>query len=218
MTVDNDRARDIFRTAYENRYTWDSNFPGYTTDLQLKQGEEVYHAKICVKGDLSFEITDVEDEKIRESLTHHMRDIVTHRKRSSFETTHGKSSFTMGETDATGAVEIFVKGESMGSNYRVRGQEICQVGRVVGPMAFAIDTTRSLDTGEGYISIAYKAIFRDSKTNELKGERGFQETYDKFGNYYLPTRQIIEAIDKDGQKTPIEFIFTNIKLLELAVV
>jgi hypothetical protein len=218
MTVNNDRARAIFRTAYENRYTWDSNFPGYTTDLQLTQGEEVYHGKVCVKSNFSVEITGIKDEKVLESLNHHMRDIVTHRKRSSFEAAHGKSSFSMGETDATGAVEIFVKGESMGSNYRVRGKEICQVGRVMGPMAFAIDTAQSLDTGEGYISIAYKAIFRDSKTNELKGEREFQETYEKFGNYYLPTRQIIESIDKDGQKTPIEFRFTNNKLLELAVV
>jgi hypothetical protein len=218
MTADNDRAREIFRTAYENRYTWDNNFPGYTTDLQLKQGEETYQAKVCVKEDFSVEITGIEDEKVKESLSHHMRDIVTHRKRSSFENTHGKNSFSLGETDDTGALEIFVKGDSMGSNYRVRGKEICQVSRVMGAMAFTIDTAKSLDTGNGYISIGYSAIFRDSKTDELKGKREFQETYEKFGNYYLPTKQIIEAIDKDGQKTPIEFNFTNIQLLELAVI
>jgi hypothetical protein len=218
MTANNDRAQEIFRTAYENRYTWDDNFPGYTTDLQLKQGEEIYQAKVCVKEDFSVEITGIEDEKVKESLSHHMRDIVTHRKRSSFENTHGKNSFSLGETDDTGAIEIFVKGDSMGSNYRVRGKEICQVSRVMGPMAFTIDTAKSLDTGSGYISIGYSAIFRDSKTNELKGKREFQETYEKFGNYYLPTKQIIEAIDKEGQKTPIEFNFTNIQLLELAVI
>lgn len=218
MTANNDRAQEIFRTAYENRYTWDDNFPGYTTDLQLKQGEEIYQAKVCVKEDFSVEITGIEDEKVKESLSHHMRDIVTHRKRSSFENTHGKNSFSLGETDDTGAIEIFVKGHSMGSNYRVRGKEICQVSRVMGPMAFTIDTAKSLDTGSGYISIGYSAIFRDSKTNELKGKREFQETYEKFGNYYLPTKQIIEAIDKEGQKTPIEFNFTNIQLLELAVI
>ena len=30
-----------FRAAYENRYTWDSDFPGYTTKLELKQGDEI---------------------------------------------------------------------------------------------------------------------------------------------------------------------------------
>ncbi|MBE9070594.1 DUF3386 family protein, partial [Leptolyngbya cf. ectocarpi LEGE 11479] len=33
MTAVQLSARDIMRAAYENRYTWDSNFPGYTTDV-----------------------------------------------------------------------------------------------------------------------------------------------------------------------------------------
>ncbi|MGB5592975.1 MAG: DUF3386 family protein [Crocosphaera sp.] len=28
--------RDLFRAAYENRYTWDQNFPGYTADVTFK--------------------------------------------------------------------------------------------------------------------------------------------------------------------------------------
>jgi len=26
-------ARDFFRSAYDNRYTWDRDFPGYVTDV-----------------------------------------------------------------------------------------------------------------------------------------------------------------------------------------
>ena len=147
-----------------------------------------------------------------------MRDVITHRKRNSFENAHGKSTFNLGEEDATGAVEILVKGDSMGSNYKIRGTEICQVSRVMGPMAFVINTNESLDTGEGYISTGYNAIFRDSKTNDLKGKREFQESYEKFGNYYLPAHQVIEAIDKDENKITTEFIFSETKLLEPAVV
>lgn len=32
------QARDLFRAAYENRYTWDSDFPGYVADVELRQG------------------------------------------------------------------------------------------------------------------------------------------------------------------------------------
>ncbi|WP_152964757.1 DUF3386 family protein, partial [Limnoraphis robusta] len=28
-------ARDLFKAAYEHRYTWDSNFPGYSADIEL---------------------------------------------------------------------------------------------------------------------------------------------------------------------------------------
>lgn len=211
-------ARDRFRAAYENRYTWDSNFPGYITKLELKQGDEVYTAEIKVNSDLSVEVTGIEDEKVAESVYNQMRDIITHRKRNTFENAHGKNTFTLGEEDSTGAVEILVKGDSMGSNYKIRGTEICQVSRVMGPMAFVINTNESLDTGEGYISTGYNAVFRDSKTNDLKGKREFNESYEKFGNYYLPKKQVIEAIDKDGVKITTEFIFSETKLLEPATV
>ena len=211
-------ARDRFRAAYENRYTWDENFPGYTTKLELKQGDEVYTANIKVNSDLSVEVTGIEDEKVAESVYNHMRDVITHRKRNSFENAHGKSTFNLGAEDATGAVEILVKGDSMGSNYKIRGKEICQVSRVMGPIAFVINTNDSLDTGEGYISTGYNAIFRDSKTNDLRGKREFKESYEKFGNYYLPAHQVIEAIDKDENKITTEFIFSETKLLEPAVV
>ena len=120
--VDN-TARDRFRAAYENRYTWDSDFPGYTTKLELKQGDEVYKADIKVNKDLSVEISGIEDEKVAESVYNHMRDVITHRKRNTFEKAHGKSTFTLGEEDNTGAVEILVKGDSMGSNYKIRGTD-----------------------------------------------------------------------------------------------
>ena len=215
--TDNNLARARFRAAYENRYTWDENFPGYTTEVELKQEDEVYRGTIKVDRDLSVEVTGIADEKVQESIYNHLRDVITHRKRSSFEQAHGKNTFSLGEEDSTGAIEILVKGDSMGSNYKIRGTEICQVSRVMGPIAFVINTNNSLDTGEGYISTGYNAVFRDSKTNNLKGKREFKETYEKFGNYYLPTHQVIESIGKEGEKTTTEFTFSQIRLLESAV-
>ena len=211
-------ARDRFQAAYENRYTWDSNFPGYTTKLELKQGDEVYTADIKVNSKLEVEVTGIEDEKVSESVYNHMRDVITHRKRNSFANAHGKSTFTLGEEDSSGAVEILVKGDSMGSNYKIRGTEICQVSRVMGPMAFVINTNESLDTGEGYISTGYNAIFRDSKTNDLKAKREFHESYEQLGKYYVPKHQVIESIDPGGDKITTEFVFSETKLLEPATV
>lgn len=212
------QGRDIFQTAYENRYTWDENFPGYTAEVHLQQGDEVYTGTIRVNRDLSVEVNGIEDEKVSESVYNQLRDIVTHRKRSNFAQAHGKNKFSLGSEDPTGAVEILVEGDAMGSNYKVRGKEICQVSRVMGPMAFTINTEESLETEKGYISTKYNAIFRNSKTNELKGKRDFSESYEKVGNYYLPSRQVIEAIEPGGEKFTTEFNFKNIKLLEPAVV
>ena len=45
-------ARDVFRAAYDNRYTWDDAFPGYKAKLELKQGDRSYIGQICVNSTL----------------------------------------------------------------------------------------------------------------------------------------------------------------------
>ena len=210
-------ARDLFRAAYEHRYTWDSNFPGYSADIQIKQGSEVYNGHINIKPDFSVEVTGFSDEKIEESVYTQMRDVVTHRKRSTFENSHGKNSFSLGDTDDAGAMEIFVTGDAMGSHYKIKGQEICQVSRVMGRMAFLINTHQSIDTGSGYVASRYDAIFRNPETQEILREVQFEDDYEKFSDYYLMTKQVVNSREK-GQETTTEFNFSNVKLLQPAFV
>lgn len=210
-------AREKFRAAYENRYTWNQNFPGYSADIQLTQGDEVYTGKVRINRDLSVEVTGIEDEKVQESVYTQLRDVVTHRKRSAFEQSHGKNEFNFGKTDETGAVEILVKGDSMGSNYKVRDTEICQVSRVMGRMAFVIDTHESMDTGEGYVASRYDAVFRNPQTDEVTSVLKFEETYEKVGDYYVLSKQVVQQY-KQGERIDTEFNFSNVKLLEPATV
>ncbi|MDY7020526.1 MAG: DUF3386 domain-containing protein [Cyanobacteriota bacterium] len=210
-------ARDVFRAAYEHRYTWDSNFPGYSADIELKQGSETYNGHIRINSDMSVEVTGIEDEEVQQSVYTQLRDIVTHRKRTPFETSHGKNSFSFGEKDETGAVEILVKGDSMGSNYKVRGDQICLVSRVMGRMAFVINTHESLDTGEGYAASRYDAVFRNPQNDEIMRELEFEDHFEKIGDYYVMTRQVINSKEK-GNVTTTEFNYSNIKLLEPATV
>ena len=210
-------AREKFRAAYENRYTWNENFPGYSADIQLTQGDEVYTGKVRINRDLSVEVTGIEDEKVQESVYTQLRDVVTHRKRSAFEQSHGKNEFNFGNTDETGAVEILVKGDSMGSNYKVRDTEICQVSRVMGRMAFVIDTHESMDTGEGYVASRYDAVFRNPQTNEVTSVLKFEEFYRKVSDYYVLSKQVVQQY-KQGERSDTEFNFSNVKLLEPATV
>ena len=206
-------ARELFRAAYENRYTWDENFPGYSADVQLKQGNEVYNGKIRINRDMSVEVTGIDDEQVQESVYTQLRDVVTHRKRSQFDQAHGKNEFNLGKSDETGAVEILVKGDAMGSNYKIRGTEICQVSRVMGRMAFVIDTQESLDTGNGYVSTRYDVVFRNPQTDEVIRVMNFNDTFQQISDYYVMVNQVIRAYE-NGERTTTEFNFSNVKLLE----
>lgn len=211
------QARDLFRAAYENRYTWDSNFPGYVADVELRQADEVHTGKIRINSDLSVEIIDIEDDTVQESLYTQMRDVVTHRKHTPFEQAHGSNTFSLGKLDQSGAQEIIVEGDAMGSNYCVRDQQISLVSRVMGRMAFVIHHKKSLETGSGYISSNYSAVFRNPKTNEIIRQMEFEDTYEPVGNYYVMTRQVIRTHEQ-GETMLTDIQFSNVKLLQPAAV
>lgn len=211
-------ALELFRSAYENRYTWDQNFPGFSADVQFTLGDQVHTGKVTVTPDFKVEVTDLADETAREVLYNQIRDVVTHRKRNAFEQAHGKNSFSLGNTLANGAVEILVQGDAMGSNYQVRDREICQVSRVMGRMAFTIDHKASFNTGEGYLSTRYDAIFRNAASQDLMQEAQYEDTYEQVGDYYLMTHQVIRRQSPNEAPVTEEFSFSNVRLLEPAAV
>ncbi|MEE3715974.1 DUF3386 domain-containing protein [Tumidithrix elongata RA019] len=225
------RARDLFRAAYENRYTWDSNFPGLTANVSVSLDGNTRTGKARINADQSVEVVMDEPKLIsrttrtpsgeektvnvdeeQEWLTNQLKDVVTHRKRKTFEEAHGKSGFSMGAADDTGAVEILVTGDAMGSNYKVRDNQICLVSRVMGRIGFVINHLDHLDTGEGYISSAYSAVFRNPQTDEIVRQAKFEDIYEKLGNYYVMTKQIVHSNEQGQQKT-YEIVFSDIQLL-----
>lgn len=209
-TINN--ARDLFRSAYENRYTWDTDFPGYSADLQVTQGEEVYTAKVKINADYSVEVSGIDDKKVTESITHQLRDIVTHRQRSSFEKTHGKNEFSLGKTADNGAVEILVNGSAMGSHYQVKENIVSHVSRNMGKMRFVIDTQETLDTGSGYVPTRYYVVFVDTQTEQVTQEQHNFDQFTQVGNYYIMSHKVIKSIE-GGKEIITEFTFSNIVLI-----
>jgi len=205
-------ARDLFRAAYENRYTWDASFPGYSTDITVKQGDRLYTGKARINHDLTYDITDVSDDKANELLKGQVWEIAVHRVRKPFEETHGKNVFELGETDETGAVAIAVSGKAMGDGYKVRNNEVSLVHRHIHGVVVTINTFSTIDTGEGYLAERYDSVYRDAKTDELKGSSQSEDTYEKIGGYYILTRRVITE-DQQGEMVVADYGFSNIKLL-----
>ena len=210
-------AQELFRDAFESRYTWDESFPGYSADVQLIQGQEAYRGKIFISRDLSVEVSGVSSKQVEEGIYIQLLDVVTHRQATPFNESHGNHEFIKDSTDDVQFVSISVKGDSLDSSYKIRDREICQVTRIKGNTAFVIDTHENLDTGEGYIASRYDAIFRDVKTNQVQTTLKFEDTYEKVGKYYLMTKQVVQDF-QDGKNTTTEFSYSNIRLLEPAMV
>jgi hypothetical protein len=211
-------ARDLFRAAYENRYTWDSNFPGYTADVTYRAGDQTYTAKARINADCTFDVSDIDDADAKKAIQSQVWEIAVHRVRRPFEETHGKNVFTLGDTDETGAVEIFVSGKAMGDRYKVHNNEVSLVHRHIHNVVVTINTYSSHDTGSGYLSHRYDSVYSDPQTGEVTGGKSdFEDLYEKIGNYYILTSRVIRT-EQDGAVSTQEFGFSNIALLQPATV
>ncbi|MEQ8757792.1 MAG: DUF3386 domain-containing protein [Coleofasciculus sp. G1-WW12-02] len=206
-------ARDFFRAAYENRYTWDNNFPGYTADVTFKQDDQVVTGKVRVNSDMKAEVFDVEDEQAKQAIHSQLWETAIHRVRRSFEDTHGKNTFSFGDTDETGAVELLMGGKAEGDRYKIRDNEVTHVHRHIHGVVVTINTFSSHNTGEGYLSHSYDSVYHDPKTGEQKGGKSvFEDNYEKVGDYCILTQRIIRT-ETDGKESVEEFNFSNVKLL-----
>ena len=213
MTVTQISAQELFQAAYQNRYTWDENFPGYTADITYKYDDQVIKGQVVIDANMKAEVLNVEDEAAKKAIHGQAWEIAVHRVRRAFEQTHGANTFRPGETDATGAVEIFVGGKSEGDKYKVRNNEVCHVHRLIHGTFVTIDTFSSHDTGEGYLSHTYNSVYHDPETGSQKGGKSdFTDEYEKVGNYYILNRREIRT--EIAERISIQdFIFSNIELL-----
>jgi Protein of unknown function (DUF3386) len=210
-------ARELFRAAYENRYTWDRAFPGYTADVKLQQGDEIFVGTIQVNPNLSAEVMGIEDKAASDSIQGQLREVAIHRIRRTFDETHAKNEFSYGDAAADGAVEILVGGKSSGDKYKVADDKVTLVHRHIHGIVVTINTLSTHDTGEGYLSHRYDSVYADPATGEQKGGLTvFEDNYTKVGDYHLISQRILESVE-DGQPTVTKFEFSNFHLLPVPV-
>lgn len=204
----------MFRAAYENRYTWDSGFPGYTADVTYKTGDDTYTGHVRVNPDLKAEVFEISDEAAQKAIHGQLFEIAIHRVRRSFEQTHGNNTFRYGEVDESGAQEILMGGKAEGDRYKLRDNEVCMVHRHIHGVVVTINTFSSHDTGEGYLSHRYDSVYHDPITGDQKGGKSlFEDEYEKVGDYFILNRRWIQTELPEGTETQ-EFLFSNIQLLD----
>ncbi|NJK99163.1 MAG: DUF3386 domain-containing protein [Spirulinaceae cyanobacterium RM2_2_10] len=213
MTATQVSARELFQSAYENRYTWDKDFPGYTADVTYRTGDRHFQGQARVSPDLKGAVSGIEDESATKAIENQLWEIAIHRVRRPFEKTHAENTFSYGKTDETGAIEILIGGKGEGDHYKLRDNEVCMVHRHIHGVVVTINTFSSHDTGAGYLSHRYDSVYHDPKTGAQRGGRSvFTDEYESVGDYTLLKRRQIETETERGTEVQ-EFCFSNMQLL-----
>ena len=169
--------REVFRRAYENRYTWEPGFSGYKGRCIWQQDDQRVEGRFEIGADLKAKVEGIEDEQVLKAINSQLWEVAIHRVRRSFEQTHGENTFTAGDTDAVGT-EVLVGGKGEGDRYRIKGDVVTMVHRHIHGTVVTIFTTEVTDTGSGYLSHTYSSQYADPASGEARGGRSsFKDTF-----------------------------------------
>jgi Protein of unknown function (DUF3386) len=211
-------VRELFRAAYENRYTWDPGFGGYRGSCVWEQDGRRVEGTFTVGADLKASVEGIEDEAISKAIGSQLWEVCIHRVRRSFEQTHGANTFTAGDTDAVG-LEVIVGGKNAGDRYRIKEAVVTMVHRQIHGTVVTIFTGSTTDTGAGYLSRTYTSQYSDPATGEARGGKSsFTDTFVPLGGEgtWVLSERVISSEDPEASGTPNlqTFRFESLEALE----
>ena len=205
---------NFFKAAYENRYTWESDFSGYEGSCSWTDGTREITGTFSLGQDLKANINDIDDEQIHKLISSQLWEVAIHRVRRSFEQTHGKNTFTFGDANEIGE-EIIVGGKNQGDKYRVKNDIVTMVYRHIHGNLIVILTKNVTDTGNGYLSKNYSSQYLDPITKkDLKEKSFYQDNFIplfKGGPWVLASRSIHQETVEGSSLNKQIFSFSDLK-------
>lgn len=205
-----------FRAAYENRYTWEPGFGGYSGRCVWEQDDRRVEGTFQVGADLKATVEGIDNEEIHKAIGSQLWEVAIHRVRRSFEQTHGNNTFSAGDTDSVGT-EVIVGGKNTGDRYRVHNDVVTMVHRHIHGTVVTIFTESVTHTGSGYLSHTYSSQYADPTSGELRGGKShFTDTFvplSEGGPWVLSERLVRNEAHGDTPAGEQLFRFEDLKPL-----
>ena len=210
-------CKDLFRSAYLNRYTWSEAFTGYKGKCRFSSDQVNSTGSFILTKNSKPQVENIHEPDIVKAISSQLWEVSIHRVRRSFKDVHGDNTFTAGELNDIGR-EILVGGKNKGDKYAVKDNIVTMVYRNMHGVIINIYTTETIDTSQGYLSKSYTSTFLDPETFQVKGNTSF--FLDKFvplyknGPWVLSDRQI-DSKDQSGSKISHQrFSFIDLTTLD----
>ena len=203
----------LFRSAYENRYTWPADFSGYKGSCKWTNGNDFCQGSFLIDEALKASVKDIENESIAKSIHSQLWEVSIHRVFRTFEQVHGQNTFTLGDTNEVGT-EVLVGGKNEGDKYSINNNIITMVNRNIHGKLIVIYTKKIKETGAGYLSINYTSQYFDTiSKNPLKGKSHFFDEFKPLsegGPWVLTKREIETKEFESGEAKKDTFIFSDL--------
>ena len=215
MTLTEINCKELFKKAYERRYTWDSEFRGYKGKCIFSVNSDTYKGDFVLGKDFKPEIDNIDDQKIVKSISSQLFEVSIHRVKREFKEIHSKNNFNLIK-DSESGIEMMVSGKSEGDKYRVKNNCINMVYRKIHGIIIEIFVQEFFDTGNGFLSKKYTSQQIDPNTlkaNSLKLE--YEDRFINIGSQdiWILNSRSIKYLNKNQEEDIQEFIFEDLSLL-----
>ena len=209
-------CKEIFRKAYEKRYTWKNDFSGYQGKCIFSKDGDLYKGKFLLGKDFKPEIIDIKKEDIKKSIASQLFEVSIHRIKRTFQSVHSENNFNLLENSESG-IDMSVSGKNQGDKYRVKDEAINMVYRKIHGTIIQIYVNEFFDTGIGLLSKKYSSQTIDPYTFEANSQK--LEYEDNFTNivnsdYWILSSRTIKYLNQNQQEEIQKFTFEELCLLK----
>ena len=208
-------CKEIFRKAYERRYTWKNDFKGYQGKCIFMTNNIIHKGSFVLGKDFKPNIEKIEDENIVKSIASQLFEVCIHRVKREFKSVHSENDFNLLKNSEDG-IEMNVLGKNQGDKYRVKNDCINMVYRKIHGSIIEIFVEEFLDTGIGFLSKKYCSQQIDPNTLNAKSQK--LEYEDEFVNigkkdYWILSSRTIKYLNQNQEKETQKFVFEDLFLL-----
>ena len=209
-------CKEIFRKAYENRYTWENEFNGYKGKCIFFVSSDTYEGKFTLGKTFKPKIQKIEDEKIVKSISSQLFEVCIHRVKREFKSVHSENNFNLLKNSGSG-IEMSVSGKNQGDKYRVKNECINMVYRKIHGTIIEIFVEEFLHTGTGYLSKKYSSQSIDPGTLKPKSQKlKYEDEFINIGkdDYWILNSRTIKYLNQNQEEETQKFVFEDLTLLK----
>ena len=215
MNLTEINCKELFKIAYERRYTWDSKFSGYKGKCIFSLNTDTYKGNFVLGKDFKPVIQNIGDPEIVKSISSQLFEVSIHRVKRKFDEIHSKNIFNFIKNSENG-IEMIVSGKSEGDKYRVKNNGINMVYRKIHGIIIEIFVQEFFDTGNGFLSKKYTSQQIDPNTlkaNSLKLE--YEDRFINIGSQdiWILNSRSIKYLNKNQEEEIQKFIFEDLSLV-----
>ena len=209
-------CKEIFRHAYENRYTWKDDFNGYQGKCIFLINNNTHKGNFLIGKDFKPYIQEIDDEKTVKIIASQLFEVCIHRVKREFQSVHSENNFNYLKSSESG-IEMLVSGKNNGDKYRVKNDQINMVYRKIHGTIIEIFVEEFLDTGLGFLSKKYSSQQINSDTLKANSQKlEYEDKFIKIGkeDYWILNSRTIRYLNNNQEEEIQKFLFEDLCLLK----